>query len=215
MTAPAVALSIADFLVRTEMERLRLLRLYLRATVRLASPLLLELAFMEQIRLEDAVALIHPPQDWPWRPLDDRQPPGLQRLLRRKGSLASVRRSEVQAFRRHFANPGVVVRDADHPRGRFAIRPHGAVLGFTADVGPCMLSAYGSSAMIKFPDPLPEALLAAMPGRPIGAIIDHPMFADPNFKIRRVQPDLADGLPVLLFRAPLVAFEMPGAVARS
>ena len=32
-----------------------------------------------------------------------------------------------------FATPGLVIRDADAPGGRFGIRPFGSLLGFTAE----------------------------------------------------------------------------------
>lgn len=206
--ASGMALRIADFLVRTEVERLALFRLHLRATVICISPLLLELALLEGIALTDAVALIHPPQDWPWRPLYD--PPAPARMFLQGKSLKRLQGShDVARFRRAFENPGVVVRDADHPRGRFAIRPCGSILAFTAAIGPCLLSAFGSSAMLKLPGPLPATLMMAMAGRTIGGIIDHPALAAGDYTVRRVEPDLADGLPVIMFRAPPIAFEMP------
>lgn len=207
--AAAVALGIADFLVRTEMERLRLFRRHLHATVRRVSPLLIELALMEGVSLSDAVDLIHPPQDWPWRPLSDFSPSLVRRSQQRKAWLGSAGPRDVARFRRAFANPGVVVREADHPRGRFGVHPCEGVLGFTAAIGPCLLSAFGATAMLKLHQPLPETLMAAMPGRRLGQLIDHPLIAAGDHTVLRVQPDLGDGLPVISFRAPLVRFEMP------
>ncbi|MEG3172159.1 hypothetical protein U1708_08020 [Sphingomonas sp. ZB1N12] len=205
----ATSLRIADFLLRTEAERLTLLRTYLRATVKLTSPLLLELALLEGISLTRTVERIRPPENWPWRPMDDHLPSVIRSFQRPKAWLQTPYKGEVQRFARSFASPGVVVRDADDPRGRFGVRPYGSVLGFCASVGPCMLSVFGRSAIMKLPEPLPDTLTAAMPGRPVGAIFDHPMFAARDYTIRRVMPDLADGSPVLMIRVPLVPFEMP------
>jgi hypothetical protein len=206
--AGKVALQIADFLVRTENERLSLLRLHLQATVCKASPLLLDLAVMEGVSISAAIALIHPPQNWPWSPLSDAVPAMVGRFHQRKCWLGASGKQDVLRFRRAFANPGVVIRDADHPRGRFGIRPCGSVLGFTAAIGPCLVSAFGSSALLKLPQQLPETLMMALPGRPLERIIDHPAFAGRDYKVIRVQPDLIDGMPILVFRARLTPFAM-------
>lgn len=208
VSAPAVALRIADFLTRTETERLRLFRLHLHATVRRVSPLLIDLCMMEGISIGSAVALIYPPEDWPWRPLYN-VPPSLARLTQqRKGWLGSPTRQDASRFERLFKNPGVIIRGVVHERGRFAIRPCGEVLGFTAAIGPCLLSAFGSTAMLKLPEMLPETLMAAMPGRQLDALVDHPAFRGRKYRVMRVMPDLNDGLPILTFRVPLISFEM-------
>ncbi|MGY2733585.1 hypothetical protein [Sphingomonas sp. UYP23] len=209
VSAAAVAIGIADFLVRTETERLNLFRMHLGAMVTRISPLLPALAAIEGVSVGDAVTLIHPPTDWPWRPLFDDPSALLRRSQRRKDWLSTVGEWEVARFRRTFANPGVVIRDADQVRGRFAIRPVGKVLGFTAALGPCLLSAFGTSALLKLPYALPETLVDAMPGRPLVQIIQHPIFLGCGYRVIRVQPDLSDQLPVITFRAPLVDFQMP------
>lgn len=207
--APAVALAIAVFLVRTETERACLFREHLRSTVVQVSPLLLDLAAMEQIDVAAAMALMHPPQDWPWRPLHEPTNPAMRHRQARRHMLGQDAERRAGRFRRAFANPGVVIRGVDHPRGRFAIRPVAGVLGFTANIGPCLLTAYGPVAMLRFPEPLPETLVMSMPGRTLGHIVDHPLFRDSNFRIRNVVTDPADDLPVLSFRVPLVPFRMP------
>jgi hypothetical protein len=214
VSAPAVAVRIADFLVATEMERLRLFRLHLASTVVRVSPLLPDLAAMQGISIVDAAALMHPPRDWPWRPLTD-APSSLPWQLRQSWARSGGKdRSEAARFRRSFANPGVVIREADNPLGRFAIRPVGGVLGFTAGIGPCLLSAFGPTALLKLPHALPETLSIALPGRTLDGIIDHPLFRGGNYIVSRVVPDLSDDLPVLMFRARLVAFESPWCAVR-
>lgn len=211
--APSVAFGIADFLVRTEVERLRLFRLHLQATVDRISPLLLDMAAMEQIDLDYALGLMLPPQDWPWRPLQADRPAGFHHRQLRKGWAAAGSSARNSArFRRSFANPGLVIRDVDHPRGRFAIRPSGRAMGFTAGIGPCLLSAFGSTAMLKLSEALPETLVTAMPGRPLDQLVDHPAFTGRGYRVLRVEDDLGDHLPVLVFRAPLAAFAMPWSI---
>ena len=208
-SASAVAVGIADFLVRTETERLRLFRLHLGATVIRVSPLLLTLAAVEHVSIEEAVARILPPQDWPWRPLYDFPPAVIRRAQQRKAWLGAVGQTEVARFRRTFADPGVVIRGADHRHGRFAVRPVGAVLGFTAAIGPGLLSAFGTTVLLKLPHGLPETLLDAIPGRPLDQIVHHAILVGRGYTASRVQPDLSDGLPVISFRVPLVDFRMP------
>ncbi|SEL80775.1 hypothetical protein SAMN05216382_2692 [Sphingomonas palmae] len=209
VNASSVALRIAGFLVRTELDRLHLFRMHLEATVRKVSPLLLELATLEGVSLSDAVTLIRPPQDWPWRPIHDSQPVLVRRAQRLRHGNGKIGRSEAQHFDRAFAAPGVVIRAVDDPRGRFAIRHFGPVLGFTAEVGGCLLTAFGGSAMLKFPGPLPEIVTSAAAGRSLDQVVDHPVFAGRDYTVLRIMPDSADGLPVLTFRATLVPFVMP------
>lgn len=209
--ASTVAIGIADFLVRTETERVRLFRKHLEATVTRVSPLLPALAATEGLSLAGAVKLILPPEDWPWRPLFE-FPPGLARRAQHyKVGPGSSAGAEIARFRRAFAKPGLILRDAGHERGRFAIRPVGAVLGFTAALGPCLLTAFGTSALLKLPYELPETLSLALPGRPLEQLIQHPIFEGRGYFVSRVQPCLSDRLPVVMFRAPLVGFRVPWA----
>ena len=211
--APAVAVAIADFLVRTETERLRLFRQHLQASVVQVSPLLLDLAAMEQVDLAEATSLMHPPQDWPWRPLAEPANPAMRQWQARRWMFGQDAERGAGRFRRAFASPGVVIRDADHPRGRLAIRPSGGVLAFTADIGACRLTACGPIAMFRIPEHLPETLVMAMPGRRLGQLVEHPLFRDRDCKVRSVMTDPTDDLPVLTFRVPLVPFAMPWAPA--
>lgn len=209
VSAPAVALAIADFLVRTENERLRLFREHLRTTVVQVSPLLLDLAALEQIDLGAATALMRPPRDWPWRPLYERTNPVMRQWHARRLLLGEDAERGAGRFRRAYADPGVVIRDVEHPRGRFGVRPVSGVLGFTANIGQCRLTAWGPVAMFRLPEALPDTLVMSMPGRILGDIVDHPLFRDRRFRIRNVVTDPADDLPVLSFRVPLVPFAMP------
>lgn len=206
--ASVAALRVADFLVKTEIERTRLFRAHLQATVCKVSPLLVELAVLEGLSLSEAFARMQPPQDWPWRPVEAFSRGLFRRSYRVKGLPGSDVRREGARFRQAFRAPGVVIRDVGHPRGQLGVRPFEGVLGFAAALGPCLLSSLGSTAELKLPGPLPETLTMSLPGRRLGQIVDHPLFADNEYRIVRVQPDLSDGAPVLTFRVPLVPFEL-------
>lgn len=205
---PAVAIRIADFLVRSHAERLDLFRMHLRATVRLASPLLLDLAEHEGIDLQAATGLIQPPSDWPWRPIEHNLFIPLSRTIQRKSMQRGSAANVIRAFDRAFEHPGVVIRGVAHPRGRFGIRPTASVLAFSAAIGPCLLSSFGTSASLKFADPIPDSLMMSMPGRPLDDVVMHPVFVGRGYVIRRAFPDPADGAPILEFRTPLTDFDM-------
>jgi hypothetical protein len=205
--APAsVARRIVDFLERLESERLLLFRLHLQATIRRTSPLLLDLAEFEGISLIEASSIIYPPQDWPRQPFFDSWRLPIWKTLHRRNSRPACARREAMRFERMFANPGAIIRPYDDPRGRFAIRPWRSVLGFTAALGPCVLTAFGSTAVLKLADQLPETVLASLIGRKLGLIVDHPIFAGREYSIRRVLLDPIDGMPVIAFHAKMVAY---------
>jgi hypothetical protein len=204
--APDVALRILDFMVRTEWERQHLFRQHLQATVRSISPLLVDLAALEGVCLHDAYERILPSRDWPWHPPYDLRPLIFRGSRQRSLWSGMVGSRHEMRFERAFASPGVVIRKINHPNGRFAIRPSGSVMGFTASLGPCLLSAFGSTAWLKLPASLPEILMAAIPGRVLSEVVEHPLFSSRAYKVRRVSVDPADGLPLLTFEAKTVSF---------
>lgn len=211
LNAASVALQIADFLISTEVERLRLFRLHLQTTVRWVSPLLLDLADFESISLDHALARIRPPPNWPARPLYGFIPSTLRHSQRRRIWLRSAGSRDSWYFERTFSEPGVVVRGADHPNGRFAIRPCGPVLGFTAAVGPCLINAFSRMATLKLTEPLPEILLTSLVGRKLEQVVEHPVFSGRGYVVRRAVADPDDDLPVLVFCAQLSPFVGPWA----
>lgn len=206
-----VAFEIADFLVRTETERVELFHRHLQATVRNVSPLLLDLATLQGVRLAGAVGAMRPPQDWPWRPLDDVPPVRRSRWSHYQPNFGKG--SAARRFERHFASPGVVIRGVGDPAGALAIRPVGKVLGFSAEVGACVLTAFASTAQLRLPAPLPETLAMAMPGCRLDRIVDHAIITGRDYTVRRVIVDTHDGLPVIAFSARLVPMAFPWARA--
>lgn len=201
----AVALQIARFLERTESERLRLFRLHLQTSIKQVSPLLLDLAELESIPLIKAAGLIYPPADWPGRPFLD-YPPTWRSLQLRAWRHVWSRRAEAQ-FERMFASPGVIIRKFHDPRGRFGIRPCRTVLGFATGLGPCVLTAFSSTAILKLAQRLPETFTASLRGRCLGDIVDHPLFTGRHYRIRSATPDPVDDLTVITFHAKTVAYK--------
>ncbi len=208
----AVALQIADFIAKTQAKKLHLYRRHLQTSLGLVSPLLIDLAAYEGIAMEDAVSELHPPQTWPWRPLNGFSPHFFRRALQNKLLVRAAGSRDEWHFDRTFSSPGVVIRKTNHPRGRFAIRPCGRVLGFTAAIGPCFLSACTSKAILKITEPLPEIVLGSLLGRLLDHVVDHPIFVNKNYVILRAVADPEDSLPVLIFRAKLKAFIGPWGV---
>lgn len=206
-SAASAALQIANFLARTELERLLLFRLHLQTTIRRVSPLLLDLAVRENISLTNASALIYPPQDWPGRPFFDVSPVPIWRMVQKNGWRQGTARRERVRFERMFANPGVIIRQFDDPRGRFGIRPCRSVLGFTAAMGSCVLTAFGSTGILKLGDQLPQTVMTSLKGHRLGDIVEHPIFAGRDYLIRRAMHDPADDMPVLAFHAKTIAYK--------
>lgn len=206
VTAASVALQIANFLGRTELERLQLFRLHLQTAITRVPPLLLDLAALEDISLTSATALVYPPQDWPGRPFSDFSPVPIWRSLQKKTWRQVSGRREAMRFERMFANPGVIIRKFNNPRGRFGIRPCRTVLGFSAGIGSSVLTAFGSTGILKLADQLPETLIASLEGYRLGDIVEHPIFAGRDYWIRRAMPDPVDDMPVIAFHAKTVAY---------
>lgn len=206
VAAPAVAIRIADFLVRTEQERQALFQLHLKSAVDRIPSLLLDLAELERISLPATISLMRPPQQWPWLPLAISQVGLSLRHRMARGWPVLNPTIDASRFARAFGNPGIVVRDVLHPLGRFGIRPNGRVLGFTAAIGPCLVSSFGSLTALRLPEALPETLMTAMPGRQLDRLIDHPVLRGKDYRVIRVETDPRDGMPVIMFRVPLVHF---------
>lgn len=209
VSASEVALQIADFVIRTEIERLNLFRMHLHTTVRFASPLLLDLAELESISLADAFALITPPENWPRRPVYEFSPGFIRSLPHRQFGLGPKAGSGAWHFRKIFSNPGVAIRSIDHPDGRFGIRPCASVMGFTAAIGPCLLSAFGRTATLKLNETLPATVRISIEGRLLDQVVDHPIFTGRGYVIRRVMEDVIDGTTVINFGANLVPIMLP------
>jgi len=206
ISAASVALEVASFLERTESERLRLFRLHLQTTITRVSPLLLDLAAFESISLSEATALIYPPQGWPGHPVSDFAPLPIWKLLQKKAWRQVSGRRDAVRFQRMFANPGVIIRTFNDPRGRFGIRPCRTVLGFTAGIGSCVLTAFGSTAILKLGEQLPASVLASIDGYRLGDVVDHPIFAGRAYLIHRAMLDPADAMPLIAFHAKTVAY---------
>lgn len=204
-----LSLEIADFLMRTEAERLCLFRRHLQLTLRRVSPLLIDLFELEGSSLAHAPDFIRPPRNWPARPVDGFRPTIHRTLVQRRFWLRTISTRDAWYFKQAFSEPGVVIRGVAHPDGRFAIRPCGGVLGFTAAIGPCVLSAFGSAAMLKLPDPLPSTLMASMVGSNLNEIVEHPIFSHRNYVIRRAAVDPTIGEPVISFSARTLPLKGP------
>ncbi|ANC86672.1 hypothetical protein [Sphingomonas sp. NIC1] len=208
VSEPAVALAIADFLARTERDRQRLFGDHLRSTVVSVSPILAQLALTQGVDLLAAVALMRPPRDWPWRPVYYPTNPVMRQWQARRMMLGVDADRGARRFRRAFADPGIIVRGADDHRGRFGIRPGVGTLDFSVGLGPCLLTGVGAMGMLRFPEPLPETLVLAMPGRRLCDLVDHPVFHGRDMRVRNVVTDPTEDLPVLSFRMPLAPFSV-------
>lgn len=206
--APEVSWRIGDFLCRTERERRALFRLHLHTTVHLTSPLLLDLAEIEEIDLPQAVADIEPPQGWPRRPSYDFPPAMLRAPRTIKGRLGKVGNRESWRFSRMFDKPGVILRQIDHPKGRFAIRPFGNMLGFSAEIDGCLLNVFGAVAMIKIPQVVPESVMISLEGRRLNQIVEHHAFKAHDYVIDGAVANDGEASTTIFFSSELAPLSL-------
>lgn len=212
--AQAVRKAIEEYLSRTDSEREDLFRLYLNANVTLVTPLLLDLAALEGIALSKALSHVRPPRGWPQRPLLHRASKPFRhnpKSLRPPGPSWSAIQAwaEARSFRRTFIQPGVIIRDFIDPKGRFGIRPVGGMLGFTADIGECLLTAFGPTAELRLNDSFAETIMTSMVGRTLDQVVEHPIFMGKGYRILSVEADSFDGATTISFSADLVPLTIP------
>lgn len=183
---------------RFELERAMLYRAGLRCSVRLASPLLLDLLAGERISPIDVVNAMNPPPGWP----EAARPLPFSAMIRRlkpgSGKAKGMRAVGLdQRFARCLAQGGVVVRAPSDRGGAFGVWASAGTLHAFITLGSSHLAIAGSEARLTVPE-LPDLLASAMPGRDLGNLFDHPLLCGRGYMVRRVltEPDRA---PVLVF----------------
>lgn len=195
------------FASHTEEERLRLFRLHLQLTVSRVSPLAVDLLAYAGTSLAEASAGLVPPPTWPRALLKahddgfDADPwSGGRRSVTVNGS--SLRR----AIRLAMLNPprrpiGTVGND-------LSLMAVGDRIEVTAALAGCRLQTYGGMASLLLAQTLPETIVAAAPGRPIDALIAHPVFDGRGYPVYDVRDGHGPGHAVT-FRTGMLPWRMP------
>lgn len=197
------------FFERLEAERLRLYRALLQGTVLRVSPLTLDLIAQAGSSVAVVAEALPVPGEWPWTPLRYRTASALLRSPKGFGP------SNHGPSRFHkLATAGVMLRDRHHPLGELGFWTSRTALEAVACPGGCVLQTDGYRARLHLPSPMPDTLLAALPGRPLEQLVSHPVLDGRGYVVERIsEGEHGDG-PVVGFATGLLPLELPWAEAR-
>lgn len=168
-----------------ERARLDLYRLRLQATVTAVSPLTRDLVDRAGGSLEALAEQLRPTRDRAagmshLHGTRDPLIPGAKgRVAPRPGAV----RASDQRISRRIWREGVVVPTAAGTLDRFGIVPDKDVLECAGWLGPCWFCTERHVAHVLID--LPETLVAIVPGREIGEIVDHPVLIGRPYRVRR------------------------------
>ena len=196
------------FLEQTDRERLLLYRMHLQATVRSASPLIMDLAGHFGIDVAGRLDAVRPPSQWPWRARKWSLAASLAH-----GSLAPYnyvgprRRTVHGMLRRRAAEPGFIhFADGDD---LLAFHFDGLSLSMEACIGASDVRVAKGMAALTLPAGIPDTLAAAMVGRQVDALVESPALAGRGYVVRRVREARAGAGPTLVFATGRTRFAMP------
>ncbi len=207
----AVAAARRRLIEAHDLEALAVYRLDLQASIMAISPLTRDVANSLGVSLDEVAAML--------RPFDP--PASARRLIdrprlhsARKGDptvspLGLMRASDLQISRR-IAREGVVL-DIDGRYGRFGVVPDHGTLAAAGWLGNSWFCTAGGTAHLLLGGAMPETMIAAVPGRVIGAIVDHPVLTGLDYPVKRVVRLPDDAGLVISFETGLIPHEMPWA----
>lgn len=202
-----VDLAVERFVAAAESERLMLFRMHLQATIRSASPLVMDLAEQLHVDLVAGFQKVRPPSQWPWRPRTSATRasvhPGLAAY-----NHPDPRRGLVHGmFRRRVADPGFVhFGDGDD---LLAFHFDGQWLSMEGWIGSCNVRVVKGMAALTLPPGFPDTLALAMVGRQVDALVDSPALAGRGYRVRRVREAKPGAGPTLVFHAGRMRLTLP------
>ena len=192
------------FLQNVEERRLRLFRGCLQASVTSASPLAISFAQALGPSLDDVFQVMTPPAFWP-------QSTGSLALrpIRWEVPTSHVRRSggDERMMWRVVRAGGYAMR-VGGDGGWVGWRVSGDTVEVAGRLGAAALVTNRGTLRLWVPQSLPATLCAAMPGRPLTSIVQHPLLTDDGMAIVSVD-DHSDGGHVLRVRAGKRQFSAP------
>jgi len=198
-------------LVQTEAARLRLYRLKLQITVGRVSPLAIDLASHGNFQLDDVARCLQPPSSWPWRDVMSGRDCATNRRWRPVGTpngIKGMTASVPGAWPRLGPGAALMLR-AEDGRGELAYVVSGNVLEAVTRLGDCILQTDQGIARVLLDDVLPETLVAALPGRRLDEMFDHPVLNGRGYVIERIRQSEPSAAHVITFRTGLLPFSMP------
>jgi hypothetical protein len=196
-----------------DLARVRLQRLKLQASVSAVSPLTRDLIERHGSTLRAiAHAFIDETQRYRGgreRHLIEHRRKGFQgRAVPAGVTDVALRQDDVRMSRR-IARWGVLLREPEGSSERVGVVPDAGVIESAGWLGSCWFRTEGRIAHLHVD--LPETVLAAVPGRAVREVVDHPALSDPTYRVGRVTSSAATGRSILTFRTGLLEHRMPWA----
>lgn len=196
--------------------RLQLLRYrrFLRGTVGLASPILLDALDAEELKL--ALERLSPSWNFPerlptgagwirhWRSPSDLM---RDRRLRYLGWCKGYPRTAEDTFERLFRTDGTLLRSCEDQRGGLGIRIVGDRIEVALRIRRAVVMSARDLVRVTFPASLPATIVLAAPGRKLGEIVDHQLFADRDYIVKTAFA--TEAMTVITASAPAVPFQIP------
>jgi hypothetical protein len=152
----------------------------LRSRQKLISPLLLHLcgeAGLDPLSVASAILptpiAIHPSNGHPW--LATGTPP-YDNFVKAAGRSLGGK-----------PNDSLVVRARSDPRGGLCVWLDGETLEMSAVIGSSMIATDGSGTELTLDQALPETLMDAIVGRPIGTLVSHSALEDPRYVVTQAR----------------------------
>lgn len=182
-------------------QRLALYRAYVGGTVTGVSPLLPSWCGHAGIDLDEAAWRLAPDRPWVrWlcgpAPADPRAPRWGHRSAFRPGPGEAAYHDL-----RRFAHSGVVIRRNLRGDG-FGIRVLHDRLEFGLFLGNARIRTFGVGGAIQLPDAMPATLASALPGRPLDALVGHPLLEGAGCVVTQVDEPTRWGTKVHFRVAP-------------
>lgn len=169
-----------------------------RASMKGVSPLLVAACASEGVSLAAVAYGVLPEAR---KALDDEGPPWRRNeILRRSARGARSFPSWLDRWQQGHLRNAAVVRAPSHPAGRWGVRLSAGILHVDMDVDDFTLRSGGRHCTLTLRASLPEAALAGLRGRPVSALLEHPMLADGRYLITSAVA--RDGLLTVRFRCP-------------
>ncbi len=179
-----------------------------------ASPVALDAAEYAELRPDALVEALDPDGDWPTWVCGPR-PLGAARHLQRSRRLAYNGTAQPDQDRATFLHGGFVVRGWEDKRGALGVRlsPAGLEVGVRLFGGLVRLRTDGDLAMLVTPVRFPDVVRAAVEGRPVEDVFDHPVLRGRGYVVSSAR-DVAcfdDGVPSwqVEFRAERTPWRVP------
>jgi hypothetical protein len=199
---------------RSRRQQIRKYRKYLGSTVGFASPILLDVLDAGELKL--ALESLSPSWSFPerlptgagwirhWRRPDDLM---RDRTLRYLGWCKGYFRTAEETFERLFVTDGTLVRSCEDQRGGLGIRIVGDHIETALRVRRAIVMTRRDLVRVSLPGSLPDTIVLAAPGRELGEIVGHDLFADRDYVVQTAVAH--EALTIITATAPAVPFQMP------